>query len=571
MAQTQQRIPAQPTKTRAVRLDDKDLERIVRGDFNSKQIEDPFKQFYTSIQGGDLAITEPPYNFAALLRMTQENAMLRQCIEALVTNVEGHGYRMVYVGPDGGEEGDAAVKELEALEGFFDTPNDSYSLIELRTRCRWDLESLGNAYIEVARNKKGEITAAWHIPAHLVRLTNVDIESTPVKAKMIRKTGVIEQVIQKHFRRFVQLVGTKKVYFKEFGDPRVVDPKDGKVNEAVGHEDSATEIIHLRLYNPASAYGLPRWITQVPSIKGSRQAELTNLEYFSDNAIPAMMILVSGGTVDQTSVDAVENHIQGARGRKAQNRIVVLEAKGDEHAAAENGTIAPPKIEVKSLQGDRQGDALFQEYEKDCHSKVRSAFRLPPIFVGLSEDYTYATAKTSFEVAESQVFGPERGIMDDVINRKLLSTWEVKNWQFRSNPPRISDPEEMLKAVETFNATGAMTPNTAIGLANELFDLDIPMIDDEWGNWPFEIVKTLATAGRLKGLEGIAEKLEPVVAPAPGAPGAKPADAREKAQRIVADALIGLRSAITQQPEPTMIDVVRDDGTTVRVRHRARK
>ncbi|AHC30434.1 portal protein [Rhizobium phage vB_RleS_L338C] len=573
-----------PGVTRAVRLDDgqEDAQRVIKGELNSKQVEDPFKKFYTDNMS-DLAIAEPPYSFLALLRMTQENAMLRQCLEAMVTNVEGHGYRMAYIGPEkkgetGGEDSPAAAAELETLEAFFDAPNDSYSLVELRTRARWDLESLGNAYIEVGRNQKGEVTSLWHIPAHLMRITNTDNDATPVKAKLARKSGVVEQTVNKYFRRFVQIVGTKKVYFKEFGDPRKIDPANGQVNDTLVHEDTATEIIHLRLYNPGSIYGLPRWLTQAPSIKGSRQAELTNLEYFTDNAVPAMVIMVSGGHVDQASLDSLEEHMQGVRGRKAQHRIVMIEARGDEHAAAENGTIAPPKLEIKSLQGDRQGDALFQEYEKDCHAKVRSAFRLPPIFVGLSEDYNYATAKTAFEVAESQVFGPERAIMDDMINRKVLATWEVKNWQFRSNPPRISDPEEVIKAIETFNQVGAMTPNVAVGLANEMFDLDIPTIDDDWGNWPFEMVKALGAAGRIKGMKDFLEEVDTQVDPLTGQPKKAPASApagekskaKEKAERAVRSALLDLRNAIAHPEEPATQEIVRDDGTTLEVRTRVR-
>ena len=39
---------------------------------------------------------------------------------------------------------------------------------------------------------------------------------------------------------------------------------------------------------------------------------------------------------------------------------------------------------------------------------VWSSFRLPPIFVGITSDYTRATASESREVAEEQVFEPER-------------------------------------------------------------------------------------------------------------------------------------------------------------------
>lgn len=485
------------------------LTSVARGEFTSHQVEDPFSKT-THLQGmnSHMTVIYPPFNLNALLRMPSENTILRQCIEAMVVNVEGHGHRLEYVGPEGEETSDAAIAEKDHIEQFLERPNEDHTFMELRKRVRHDLETVGNAYIEVGRRATGEVISLWHLPAHLVRLTTVDQDTTPVTVERERFGRMERFVVNKRFRRFVQHIGAKRVYFKELGDPRSINPETGQEEQGLAVEETATEVIHLKHYHPGSAYGVPRWINNVVAIQGAHQAELTNLDYFRDNAIPAMAVLVSGGTVTQQSLEDVEEHLTAARGREAQNRILLMEAHGDEDAADQEGRIPPPKIELKPLSNDRPKDGLFLEYDQRQTDKVRSSFRLPPIFTGNAQDYSHASAKTSYEVAEGQVFGPERGAIDDMINMHVLSTYNVQFWQVRSNPPRITDPNDVLQAIEAFENVGAMTPNIAIGLANEMFDLDIDKIDDEWGNYPFSVVRGLVTSGRIIGFEDIMQDIE---------------------------------------------------------------
>jgi PBSX family phage portal protein len=463
-----------------------------------RQIEDPFKNEYGSV-GGTHHVLEPVYNFHALIRLPDENSMLRQCIDAMITNVDGHGYQLSFVGPEGQEETSEALAEKSRIEELFDFPNDEYSLQELRDRLRRDFETLGNAYIEVGFDREGKVSMLAHIPAHTMRMTKREDRAVPVEVFLPRNGKRAKQVVRKRFRRFVQQVGVQKVYFKEYGDPRVIDPSTGFERD-LPVEESATSIIHLSMYNPGSPYGLPRWFNQLPAIMGTRQAELTNLDFFKDNAIPAMAILVSGGTLTDDTLSVVENHFNAVRGRQSFNRLLVIEATGDEEAVGENGNIPPPRLELKPLVGERQGDGLFQEYEKNNRDKIRSAFRLPPLFVGLSEDMTYATAKTSYEVAESQVFAPERQRFDDMVNLKILSTFEARFWEFRSNPPRLSDPSDVMNAIGVFDKVGALTPNIAIQLANQFFDIDIKPVpqEEKWGDYPFEMIKQMVASGKLE-------------------------------------------------------------------------
>lgn len=462
-----------------------------------RQVEDPFKDEY-GLSGSIHHVLEPTYNFYALMRLPDENSMLRQCIDAMVTNVDGHGHQLEYIGPEGQEESEPAKAEKRRMEELLDFPNDEYTLQELRDRFRRDLETLGNAYLEVGYGKDGSVVMLSHIPAHTMRMTKREDQAVAVEVTLPRGGTVIKQTVRKRFRRYVQMVGVQRVYFKEFGDPRTIDPSTGFVNDRLRPEESATSIIHISLYQPGSPYGLPRWFNQMPAIVGSRQAELTNLDFFKDNAIPAMAILVSGGSLTSDTINTIEDHFNAVRGRQASNRLLVIEATGDEEASSENGQISPPRLELKPLAGERQNDGLFQEYEKNNRDKIRSSFRLPPLFVGLSEDMTYATAKTAYEVAESQVFAPERQRFDDMVNLKLLASFNPQYWRFRSNPPKMSDPQDLMQAIDRFSNVGALTPNLAIQMANQFFDMEIKPVEEEWGDYPYDLVKALITADRLR-------------------------------------------------------------------------
>lgn len=480
--------------------------------YESVQIPDPFKSVYTNALNGvgPTNILPPPQNPYTLLRFPNENNTLRQCIDAMVINIESHGYRLEYIGPEGQENSSLAVQEKARLEALLEQPNGEYSVIEFRERKRRDKETFGYAYAEICRGLyNNEIVSYYHVPAHTMRLTAQDKQATEIDVWLMRNGKLIKQKVKKRFRRFIQEVGARKVYFKEFGDPRRISSKTGLVegtreNEQLADDELATEIYMSSLYSPGTAYGQPRWINQLPAVMGSRESELTNLQFFKDNAIPAMAVLVSGGYLTEGSIDEIEDMINAVRGSSAVNRIIILEAEGNETAASVDGKIAAPKIELKPLAADRQNDALFQEYDKNNQIKIRSSFRLPPIFIGLSEDLTYATAQSSLVMAEAQVFGPERNKVDDFFNFVILSDANGRPpvfWSLRSNPPRIVDPKTLVDALDTFDKMGALTPNIAIGIANELFDLSIAPIKEAWGDYPFSIVTALLQKDQLTGIE----------------------------------------------------------------------
>lgn len=469
----------------------------------SRQVKDPFTRMYDGVgmeSSGFDSVLRPPYNPVTLRRLPVHNNKLFQCIQAMVTNCDLLGHTLNYIGPKGEEESDEAAEEKQRIEDLLANPNDSEKFPAIRRKLRTDYETLGYAFVEVGRDADEGIAFFFHIPAETVRLCPLDPEFVEVTMRLMRNGEMQEIRVRRQFRRFVQLVGSRRIYFKEFGDPRIIDPKTGKESEEIDPAKGATEIIHLSQYWSGEPYGIPRWINNLPSIIGAREAELANVQFFSDNAIPAMAILVSGGRLSPETMAELEEKFTSKKGRDSIHRVVVVEAVPDLDTLGSTESTPPvPTLTLQPLRNAQQGEELFDGYLQSCADSIRSAFRLPPIYLGNSDDYTRATAESSAQVAEHQVFGPERNEFDDMMNRKILAVngEAPKYWEFRSNGARLVDPTIILQALTTLEALGGATPNLAIQIANELLGMRIARIEAEWGNLPFAFVKGATASGDL--------------------------------------------------------------------------
>jgi len=471
--------------------------------YESTQIADPFSQSYqVSSPLGVNSVIAPPFNPYALMRLPNENNTLRQCIDAMVINIEAMGHRFEYVGPEGGEESKEAQAELTRLEALTAQPNGEYGLLEFRERVRRDLETFGYRYIEICRGTfNRQIVSIYHVPAHSMRLTGMDNEETEVSIWLPRDGKMVMQKIKRRFRRYVQEVGSHRTYFKEYGDPRPISSKTGQITPGAAAEDMATEIHFGTLYTPGNLYGLPRWINQLPAVLGSRESEMTNLSFFRDNAIPAMAIMVSGGHLTADSIDEIEEHINAVRGRQSSHRVMVLEAEGSEKAAGPDKSISAPKVEMKSMLHDRQNDALFQEYDKNNQTKVRSSFRIPPIFIGRSEDMTYACYDDKTEVLTNKGWQRydqfKKGTKVAAYDQ---STGEVKFEVPENGKPFIYDFKGELFRIKNGNNDMAVTPGHRMLFANYYRD-----------NWRVETVEHMVQSRMAVKNTATFESKEPLI------------------------------------------------------------
>lgn len=518
----------------------------------SQTISDPFADSYNALSvissSTKLKVLEPFYAFDKLQSLYMSSTVLRQCIESYVTNIDGFGYVLEYIGPEGGEKSAAAQDEKDFIEVVLKRPNPENNLIQLRKCLRTDKHVYGNAPIEINRNRLGQINFMKHVPQFTVRMTDTDPELVKVTTTVRTASGRLVKITQqRRFRRYLQKFGANKyVYFKEFGDPRIVDSRTGVVDPSTPDQYRATEIKMFTNYTPGMGYGTPLWVSTITDILGHRESSLVNLNFFRDNAIPAMAILVSGGFLAEEAILTLKQRFENVRGQDAANSIMVLEALAEDTGDA-NKTNPAPRVEMKSMLNDKQTDGLFLEYQQSAKNTVRSSMRLPALFTGDTQEYTKATALTSMLVAETQVFAPERTEFDNFINEDVFPTYQIANWRFKSLSPKLGDPDMVANLLQSLDKIGALTPNVGIKLANEMLSMSVEKVTAPWGDFPFELVRDLVRSGfAAKGMEElIGEQFNKPPAPV----AAKPTPDKDKGGSI-AKSMKTIAKALPIHPKP---------------------
>ena len=481
---------------------------------------------------------EPPYDPEALCLLTEHSNSLRQNVDAYATNIDGFGHRFepaidfdaddaddriadsIYLerlaARDRGElPADSPLQptaeevterkrelvqlariERARLESFFDFCCFDHSFVDLRRRTRQDLEVSGNAFWEVLRDGRGEIARLVYVPSYSVRLMPLDLDPVEVEDR-VRVSPVAFDAVstRRRLRRYVQIQGFERVYFKSFGDPRIVSRKTGGVfadAESLVDTDPgdgpATELVHFSVHSPRSPYGVPRWVGTMLAVLGSRQMEEVNYLYFENKSVPPLALLVSGGRLSEASVPRIERFIEeNLKGKANFHKILILEAEG----GTGTSETTRAKIELRPLTDAQQQDALFQLYDERNIDKVGSAFRLPRLLRGESKDFNRATAESALRFAEDQVFQPERDEFDFLMNRRLLADMGIRFWRFRSQTPVTRDPERMTNMVEKLVRVGVLTPEEGRLLAGDIFNKEFRKIGDDWTKRPI----TLTLAG----------------------------------------------------------------------------
>lgn len=406
-----------------------------------------------------------------------------------------------------------ARAEYADLVNFF-TYCTQESFVQFRRKLRKDLESTGNAYFEVIRSKENEIQAFTHIPSYQVRLGRIDDDPRLVKRKILalQEDGSVElrdQAEWRRFRKFVQsraihrrtlhtIDGYKVRWFKEFGDDRQMDKFTGEYGTdsvPIPADKLANEIIHLKLYSARTPYGLPRYIGNLLSIFGDRASEEINYITFRNNNIPSMVVCVSNGQLTEGTIARIQSFVDSQiQGSDNYSKFLIIEGEPLADEGEDGGQV---KVDVKPLVSDQHKDALFQNYSKNNQDKIRRAFRLPPIFVGRSDDYSRSTAESSRRLADEQVFAPERDEFDQLINRIIFPAMGVLFHKFRSNSPNTTDNAQLVAILAGAEKTGGMTPRIARRVLEEVLGAELPEMPK---GFPADVPFSLTMAEAVKNL-----------------------------------------------------------------------
>lgn len=447
--------------------------------------EDPYREMY-----GAEGIIEPDYPLEELLKMVEYSTILQQCVETYKRNIPGFGAEIIYTVDE--EETPEMIKQYEQMKEILEFFNFDRSFEDVWGEAIEDREKCGNGYIEIIRDGRGLPAGGENVDPTYVRTTTLQ-DPIPVTYTRLTKDGrKIEYKRQKRFRKYVQMIGHKKVWFKQFGDPRFMNYETGEYTDKHNGDKEANELIHLKIGD--GPYGVPRWIGQLIHMYGARKAEELNYNYFDNGRHTPAAVVVSNGILTDESLTQLQEYANSVQGVDNAHKFLILEAEGIEDGILPGEDRQGVKVDIKPLAEILQHDALFLEYDEKSREKVQSSFRLPDIYVGRSKDFNRATADTARQVTEEQVFAPERGSLEFIINNMLFKEYELNLVKVRFKSPEISNAEDQAVLLQVLKDIGTVAPNDTRDLLGKIVGKDLDPFDEELANVPLALQQQIQSA-----------------------------------------------------------------------------
>lgn len=497
--------------------------------------EDAFEELYFDASTKTNAkIIRPPYNFLDLEMLAQQNNSLNQCVTAYEVNIDGTGWEIA--GTEDEDSPEPSDQDISDISDFFNEPNPRESFVTIRRALRRDIENIGNAYLEVLRSLDGEIAFMRRVIGSSVRLVKrADPIMVDVNVRRRGKDMTVKMPVRE--RAYAQMVGTRVMYFKDYGASRDLNRWTGEWAErgTLPAGDRASELIHFTAQpDTKTGYGVPRWINQIPSVLGSRKAEELNLDFFNAGGLPPALIILQGGTLAAEVRKELEAYLSGKGSSK--NRAAVIETTATGGSLDSAGSV---RVTVERFGADRQKDSMFENYDERSEKRVRSSFRLPPLFVGRTDDYTFASAFASYMVAEAQVFVPEREEFDERMNVTIMKELDpTGNYMFRSLPMSVKNTENQLKALEILATKGAIGNIELVRAMNEIVNMNIEEPEEDEAEDDTDTETT--TPGEAPPAEGSTVGANPPIPPANEGGPTPPAGPSQKAEGLDTFELVAL-------------------------------
>lgn len=352
---------------------------------------------------------EPPYDLDALAQLYETNPTHKACVDAKVTNCVGLGYRFVPVPED---RASANPDNLALLQHLWANCNPDQTFTEIMRQVWTDVECLGNGYLEFTRNSCGEIDGFYHVPGTTVRL---------------RSDG----------QGFVQIRETEKRYFRPLGGPEELDPVT---------EESQNEILHFKKYTPQSSYyGIPDIVASLPAVVGDKAAREYNIDFFENNAVPRMAIIVEGGQLSDEVLAQIQEYME-TEIKGQGHKTLVLDVPGSD-----------VRIRLEPLTVGVQQDAAFLDYRKANRDEVLMVHRVPPSKITIVENANLANSRDQDKTFREQVIRPEQRRIEYRLNRMVREQMGMGDWRFRFEEMDLSEAREEAEIAQIYSDIGAWT------------------------------------------------------------------------------------------------------------------
>lgn len=339
-----------------------------------------------------LGCEAPPFDLEALSRTYQEDPDVYLCCNAIAAKACGTGWELT------GEDPDSETR------AFFSSGSRERPLLETLRLAFLDLNLLGNAYLEIARDARDLPAALWWLPAREVR-------------------------VRRDNDGFCQRTGSDRYTLFNPYTPR---PEDRATMRATGswHRSGeggwANEVISFRLPHPGHRhYGLPPALVAAKDILADAAVKASNIAFFENGMMPDYVLAVKGGTLSEGTLEEIRTFLADShRGADRHHGIIVLEAL----PSSEGGV----SLELIPMQQATR-EMPFLAYRKFAiENKVR-AFRVPMSKAGINQygRLGESAGREETETFKTEVVEPQQTMVEHVFNTMLRDDFRKPALAFR--------------------------------------------------------------------------------------------------------------------------------------------
>ena len=374
-------------------------------------------------------IVQPPYNMLYLAQLYDVSPYHHSAVNAKVANVIGLGYKFeetfkvvqkVQDVIDNPTKLDKLRTKIEGakeeLRGYLESMNSDDSFLENMKKVYTDLESTGNAYLEVGRTATGKIGYLGHIPVTTMR-------------------------IRRHRDGFVQVVYNRYTFFRNFGDTETPDQ--------IGTDPQPNEVIHFKKFTPSNTYyGIPDILSAKNAVAGDEFAQRFNLDYFENKAVPRYIITVKGAKLTADSERKLLEFFQtGLKGRNHRTLYIPLPSDG------ENARV---EFKMEPIEAGVQ-DSSFHNYAVENRDRILIAHRVPISKIGMPADVSLANAKDADKTFKEQVCRPMQEELEHKLN--LIMREFTDAFVLRFNELALTDEETQSRIDSSYLVNKVILPN----------------------------------------------------------------------------------------------------------------
>lgn len=426
------------------------------GTVRSKQFVEGESTIYDVVD-----VVEPTYNLEYLANLYDADPYHGGAVDALVDNIVGLGYYFEYSRKADKVRIKAAKKSQEAkekaeerledekekLEDKLTTFNQHDSLYEVIYKIAKDRFTMGNGFLEIGRNLDGTIGYVGHIPAQGMRIRRL-------------RDG------------FVQYVGKRPIFFRNFGDQKTKNPfSDGPTNE----------VIHFKKYSPVdNYYGVPEVASAIDAIAGNRFATQYNIEYFENKAVPRYIVKTKGVRLGLAEKEELAKFFESLKG--VHHRVLIFPLPNSEKS----------DLILEPVEAGKQ-EASFAEYTSTNIKTILARHRVPMNRLGITEGSSLAGSRDADKIFRESVCSPEQRVLENIINRVIKEI--TQGFVFKLTKYTLTDEDQQSIIDERDLKNGVLLPD------ERRRKLNLPPRPDGEGDEPLDL-RTLQLLA-----QGSAEKL----------------------------------------------------------------